>query len=162
MDKENFRIVLYEPDIPQNTGNIIRLCSCTGCSLYLVGKLGFHLTDRHMKRAGLDYMRDVKIERVVSLTELKEEFAQNNFYYMSTKASKKYTDAKFKTGDFLVFGSETKGLPEELVFSNPGKSLTIPMIQSKRSLNLSNSASIVLYEALRQNNFLNLNALSIT
>ncbi len=153
MVKENFKIVLYEPNIPQNTGNIIRLCSCTGCSLYLVGKLGFHLTDRHMKRAGLDYIQDVKIEKAGSIQELKEKFPENNFYYLSTKASKKYTDAAFKHGDFLVFGSETKGLPEDMVFSEPEKSLTIPMIQGKRSLNLSNSVSIVLYEALRQNDF---------
>lgn len=153
MDKENFRIVLHEPDIPQNTGNIIRLCACTGCSLYLVGKLGFHLTNRHMKRAGLDYFEDVKIKKMASIEELEEKFPENNFYYLSTKATKKYTEAAFMPGDFLVFGSETKGLPEEIVFSNPGKSLTIPMASGKRSLNLSNSVSIIVYEALRQNNF---------
>lgn len=151
--RENFRIVLYEPDIPQNTGNIIRLCSCTDCSLYLVGKLGFHLTDRHIKRAGLDYIEEVKIEKVPTLQELKEKFPENNFYYLSTKASKKYTEACFKPGDFLVFGSESRGLPEEIIFSNLEKSLTIPMAHAKRSLNLSNSVSIVLYEALRQNDF---------
>ena len=153
MDKKSFRIVLYEPNIPQNTGNIIRLCSCTGCSLYLVGKLGFHLTDRHMKRAGLDYIQDVKIEKVLSLQELEKKFPENNFYYLSTKVSKKYTEVNFKLGDFLVFGSETRGLPEDLIFSNTNKCLTIPMVQDKRSLNLSNSVSIVLYEALRQNSF---------
>ncbi len=153
MDKESFRIVLHEPDIPQNTGNIIRLCSCTGSSLYLVGKLGFHLTDRHMKRAGMDYIRDVKIEKAASLKELRDKFPDNNFYYLSTKAVKNYTDIEFKPGDFLVFGSETKGLPEEFVFSNPENSLTIPMLDKKRSLNLANSVSVVLYEALRQNNF---------
>ncbi len=153
MDKKGFRIVLYEPDIPQNTGNIIRLCACTGCSLYLVGKLGFHLTDRHMKRAGLDYVRDVRIEKADSLAEVEENFPDSNFYYLSTKASRKYSEVKFMPGDFLVFGGETRGLPEELIFSEPAKSLTIPMIQGKRSLNLSNSVSIVLYEALRQNEF---------
>jgi len=156
MNNLNFRIVLYEPDIPQNTGNIIRLCACTGSSLYLAGKLGFHLTDRHMKRAGLDYIRDVHIEKINTLTELEEKFSENNFYYLSTKASRAYSEVEYKPGDFFVFGSETKGLPEEIIFSNPEKSLTIPMASGKRSLNLSNSVSIVLYEALRQNSFKNL------
>jgi len=153
MNKENFRIVLHEPAIPQNTGNIIRLCDCAGCSLYIAGKPGFHFTDRHMKRAGLDYGQDVKIEKVASLKELWEKFPENNFYYLSTKVSKKYSEVSFKPGDFLVFGSETKGLPEEIIFSNPKTSLTLPMVSGKRSLNLSNSVSIVVYEALRQNNF---------
>ncbi len=151
-----FKIVLNEPQIPQNTGNIIRLCSCTGSSLYITGKPGFHLSDKYMKRAGLDYSHDVKIETVSSLPELEKNFPDNNFYYFSTKASKKYSEIQFKSGDFLVFGSETKGLPEDLIYSNPDKSHTIPMLQGKRSLNLSNSVSIVLYEGLRQNNFFNL------
>ncbi len=146
-------IVLHEPDIPQNTGNIIRLCACTGCELYLVGKLGFHLTDRHMKRAGMDYIEDVKIHKYNSLQELEEKFPQNNFYYLSTKAKKLYTEIRYKSEDFLVFGSETKGLPEDVIFNNPEKSLTIPMAEKKRSLNLANSAAIVVYEALRQNGF---------
>lgn len=153
MQKENFRIVLYEPNIPQNTGNIVRLCACTGCSLYLVGKLGFHLTDKYLKRAGLDYWESVKIKKYNSFEELKEEFPKNNFYYLSTKATKNYTEIEFKQGDFLVFGSETKGLPENLIFSNPEQSVTIPMSDNQRSLNLANSVSIVVYEALRQNNF---------
>lgn len=153
MQKENFGIVLFEPDIPQNTGNIMRLCACTGSSLYLVGKLGFHLTDRHMKRAGMDYIDDVKIEKVQNLFELEKNFPDNNFYYYSTRASGSYSNVVYQPGDFFVFGSETKGLPEEFIFSNPGKSFTIPMINGKRSLNLSNSVSIVLYEALRQNGF---------
>ena len=156
MNMKNFGIVLHEPNIPQNTGNIARLCACTGCSLYLAGKLGFHITDKHLKRAGLDYWHDVKIEKFQSIEELEKKFPENNFYYLSTKVNKKYTDVPFKPGDFFVFGSETKGLPENLVFSNPEKSLTIPMINNKRSLNLANSVSIVIYEALRQNNFLNL------
>jgi len=146
-------IVLYEPDIPQNTGNIIRLCACTGCELYLVGKLGFHLTDKHMKRAGMDYIDDVRIHKLGSLQELKDKFPENNFYYLSTKAKKNYTEANFLPGDFLVFGSETKGLPADIVFSSPDKSLTIPMVEGKRSLNLANSVAIVVYEALRQNSF---------
>jgi tRNA (cytidine/uridine-2'-O-)-methyltransferase len=151
MTLENFRIVLHEPEIPQNTGNIIRLCSCTGCSLYLVGRLGFQLADRYLKRAGLDYISDVKIEKVATIKELEDAFPQNNFYYLSTKAKKSYFEASFKPGDFLVFGSETRGLPEDIIFSNPENSLRIPMIENKRSLNLSNSVAIVVYEALRQN-----------
>lgn len=147
-------IVLYEPDIPQNTGNIIRLCACTGSGLYLVGKLGFHLTDKHMKRAGMDYAQDVKINRFNSLEELKSDFPKNNFYYLSTKAKKIYSEVNFKPDDFLVFGSESRGLPEDIIFQNPEKSLNIPMKKGKRSLNLANSVSIVLYEALRQNHFL--------
>ena len=146
-------IVLHEPDIPQNTGNIIRLCACTGCSLYLVGKLGFHITDKHMKRAGLDYWQDVEIYKIPTLKELEENFPENNFYYLSTKAQRLYSEVSFKPDDFMVFGSETRGLPEEIVFQNPEKAIKIPMANGKRSLNLANSVSIVVYEALRQNGF---------
>ncbi|OGI00665.1 MAG: tRNA (uridine(34)/cytosine(34)/5-carboxymethylaminomethyluridine(34)-2'-O)-methyltransferase TrmL [Candidatus Melainabacteria bacterium GWF2_32_7] len=154
MHKESFRIVLIEPEIPQNTGNIARLCACTGCELYLVGKLGFLITDKHLKRAGLDYWDEVKIEQYNNLEELKEKFPDNNFYYLTTKAQKIYTEMKFQPGDFLVFGSETKGLPKELIEENINNSLKIPMKIEHRSLNLSNCASIVLYEAIRQAKFL--------
>lgn len=153
MNNNSFNIVLYEPQIPQNTGNIARLCACTGSSLYLVGKLGFHITDRHVKRAGLDYWDSVNINTVSTLDELKEKFPEHNFYYLSTKTTKKYTEISYQKGDFLIFGSETKGLPEEIIFQNPHNSLTIPMIDNQRSLNLSNSVSIVLYEAIRQTGF---------
>ncbi|OGI22033.1 MAG: tRNA (uridine(34)/cytosine(34)/5-carboxymethylaminomethyluridine(34)-2'-O)-methyltransferase TrmL [Candidatus Melainabacteria bacterium RIFOXYA2_FULL_32_9] len=153
MHKESFRIVLIEPEIPQNTGNIARLCACTGCELYLVGKLGFLITDKHLKRAGLDYWDEVKIEQYNNLEELKEKFPDNNFYYLTTKAEKLYTEMQFKPGDFLVFGSETKGLPKELIEENINNSLKIPMKIERRSLNLSNCASIVLYEAIRQTNY---------
>ena len=143
-------IVLYEPQIPQNTGNIVRLCACTGANLYLVGKTGFHITDRHLKRAGLDYGDFVNVKTLSSLDELYEQFPDGNFYYLSTKASEKYTEAEFKQGDFLVFGSETKGLPEDIIFKNKDSALTIPMVNNMRSLNLANSVSIVLYEAIRQ------------
>lgn len=149
-----FNIVLHEPQIPQNTGNIVRLAACTGASLYLVGKLGFHITDRHMKRAGLDYTEFVNVKTLSSLDELYEKFPNGNFYYLSTKASKKYTEVEFQKGDFLVFGSETKGLPEEIIFGNIDNCLKIPMVNNMRSLNLANSVSIVLYEAVRQINFL--------
>lgn len=143
-------IVLVEPQIPQNTGNIARLCACTGAKLFLVGKMGFILSDKKMKRAGLDYWDDVFIKHYENIEELMDEFNENNFYFISTKAKKTHFEAKFKKGDFLVFGSETAGLPRELIESNLDTSLLIPMAEGKRSLNLSNSASIVLYEAIRQ------------
>jgi len=152
--KEPFRIVLVEPQIPQNTGNIARLCACTDCELYLVGKLGFCISDKYVKRAGLDYWEDVKIEQFQSLKELEQKFHDKKFYYISTKAKKFYTEEKFTSGDFLVFGSETKGLPKELIENNSDRSLKIPMKEGKRSLNLSNSVAVVLYEAIRQTDFL--------
>jgi tRNA (cytidine/uridine-2'-O-)-methyltransferase len=149
-----FKIVLVEPQIPQNTGNIARLCACTGSELYLVGNLGFQITDKHVKRAGLDYWNDVKIEKFEYLDDLITKFPENNFYYLSTKAKTSYTSKKFKQGDFLVFGSETKGLTSEIIENNPDTTIKIPMIEGQRSLNLSNSVAVVLYEAIRQTNCL--------
>lgn len=153
MNKPSFRIVLFEPEIPQNTGNIVRLCACTGADLFLIGKLGFVISDKHLKRAGLDYWDDVNIKHISTLEELQEQYPNNNFYYLTTKSKKYYTDISFNNGDFLVFGSETKGLPMDILEKNSNNSITIPMKADKRSLNLSNSVSIVLYEALRQTNF---------
>ena len=150
MNNNPFKIVLVEPEIPQNTGNIVRLCACTGSELYLVGKLGFLLTDKYLKRAGLDYWKDVKIEQYNNLEELHTKYKENAFYYLTTKTKKIYTEAEFKAGDFLVFGPETRGLPIELIEENMDNSLKIPMCKTQRSLNLSNSVSIVLYEAIRQ------------
>ena len=150
MNNDSLNIVLYEPEIPQNTGNIIRTCACTGSNLYIVGKTGFSLDDKHLKRCGLDYHDAVNIKRYFSLEELQNEFPKSTFYYLTTKSKNLYTDAGFKKGDFLVFGPETRGLPEELLFSNYDKTLTIPMKEGQRSLNLSNSVAIVLYEAIRQ------------
>ncbi|RAI15575.1 MAG: tRNA (uridine(34)/cytosine(34)/5-carboxymethylaminomethyluridine(34)-2'-O)-methyltransferase TrmL [Candidatus Melainabacteria bacterium] len=146
---KKFNVVLYEPEIPQNTGNIARLCACTGANLYLVGKLGFSLSDKYTKRAGLDYWNSVNITKVNSLDELKKE--GRRFFYLTTKVSKTIYDAKFTENDFLVFGPETRGLPEDLLHND--FALTIPMIEGQRSLNLSNSVSIVLYEAIRQTSF---------
>lgn len=143
-------IVLYEPEIPQNTGNIVRLAACTNSDVYLVGKLGFSIDSRHLKRAGLDYWDSVNIKRVPSLDALWSEFPNNNFYYLTTKTKQKYTDISFKDGDFLVFGPETRGLPEDLLAQKAESALTIPMNDGQRSLNLSNSVAIVVYEALRQ------------
>ena len=149
--KTKLNIVLYEPEIPQNTGNIVRLAACTNADVYLIGKLGFSIDSRHVKRAGLDYWDSVNIRRIEHLQDLWNEFPDSNFYYLTTKTKNLYTDVKFKNGDFLVFGPETRGLPEDLIFSKGKNSVTIPMNDGQRSLNLSNSVAIVVYEALRQN-----------
>lgn len=148
--KTKLKIVLYEPEIPQNTGNIVRLAACTNSDVYLVGKLGFSIDNRHLKRAGLDYWESVNVKRIENIEELWSQFPENNFYYLTTKTQNLYTDVSFKDGDFLVFGPETRGLPEELIFSKGANSITIPMQDGQRSLNLSNSVAIVVYEALRQ------------
>jgi len=146
-----FNIVLIEPEIPPNTGNIARLCAATGSRLHLVGKLGFSTDDRYLKRAGLDYWEFVDIRYWQDLDGLKAGFPDGRYYYLTTKAARTYLDVRFQPGDFIVFGKETKGLPEELLAANPDTSITIPMPAGKvRSLNLSTSAGIVLYEALRQ------------
>ena len=142
-------IVLYEPEIPQNTGNIARLCACTGASLYLVGKLGFSLSSKYTKRAGLDYWDSVDLHKIDTMEELFETNKGANFYYLTTKTDKLYTDTKFQDGDFIVFGPETRGLPEKYVKDE--HALTIPMKEGQRSLNLSNSVAIVAYEVIRQN-----------
>lgn len=150
-----FNIVLIEPEIPPNTGNIARLCAATGTRLHLVGKLGFSTDDRYLKRAGLDYWESVDLHYWQDLDDLKTHSPGSCFYYLSTKVSRSYLEIAFKPGDFIVFGKETKGLPEELLAANPDASITIPMPAGKvRSLNLSTSAGIVLYEALRQNGIL--------
>ena len=141
-------IVLYEPEIPQNTGNIARLCACTGASLYLVGKLGFSLSDKYTKRAGLDYWDSVDLNKINSMDELFEKFPDGRFFYLTTKTTRKYTDIEFKENDFIVFGPESRGLPAEYVTAETA--LTIPMKEGQRSLNLSNSVSIVAYEMIRQ------------
>ena len=144
----HFNIVLYEPEIPQNTGNIARLCACTGASLFLVGKLGFSLSDKYTKRAGLDYWDSVDLHKVNSMDELFNMFPQGKFYYLTTKTDRKYTDIEFGENDFIVFGPESRGLPAEYVTAETA--LTIPMKEGQRSLNLSNSVAIVAYEIIRQ------------
>ena len=146
-----FNIVLIEPEIPPNTGNIARLCAATGTNLHLVGKLGFSTDDRYLKRAGLDYWEFVTIRYWQDLDELKATVPDGRFFYLSTKVARSYLHVRFSPGDFIVFGKETKGLPEELLAANPNTCITIPMPSEKvRRLNLSTSAGIVLYEALRQ------------
>lgn len=151
MINNSYNIVLFEPEIPQNTGNIVRLCACTGSSLFLVGKLGFSLSDKYLKRAGLDYWNSVNITKYDTLEQLKTDYPNSNFYYLTTKSKNLYTDRKFKKGDFFVFGPETRGLPEDLLRTEAQTAVTIPMANGQRSLNLSNSVAIVVYEAIRQN-----------
>lgn len=146
-----FHIVLLEPEIPPNTGNIARLCAATGASLHLVGKLGFSLDDRYLKRAGLDYWDKVDLHRWDSMQALQHAFPKSRFWYLSTRVARNcYQEGLYQTGDFLVFGKETAGLPAELLADNPERCLTIPMPGKVRSLNLSNAVAVVLYEALRQ------------
>jgi len=148
-----FHIVLVEPEIPANTGNIARTCAATGAHLHLVRPLGFRTDDRTLKRAGLDYWFAVHISYYDSFQEVLEQHAGCNFYYASTKSEKRYCDFTFREGDFFVFGKETKGLPEELLRANPDTCMRLPMTRDVRSLNLANSAAIILYEALRQTSF---------
>ena len=141
-------VVLYEPEIPANTGNIARLCVCTGASLYLVGKLGFALTDKYVKRSGMDYLKNVDLHKIISMEELYKQFPDERFFYLTTKSKKKYTDIEFKDGDFLVFGPESRGLPQEYVTQKTA--ITLPMVEGQRSLNLANSVAITVYEVIRQ------------
>ncbi len=148
-----FNIVLVEPEIPQNTGNISRTCACTGARLHIVKPMGFEITDAKLKRAGLDYWDKLDLTYYENLDDFFARNVGGKFYYLSKKASKRYTDVAYADGDYLVFGKETKGLPEHIVFDNPDTALRIPMASGLRSLNLSNTVALVLYEALRQNGF---------
>ena len=145
-----FHIVLVEPEIPPNTGNIARLCGATRTVLHLVGQLGFSTDDRYLKRAGLDYWHEVEIHYWQDLDELKGVYPGARFVYTSKKAPQSHVEFAFREGDFIVFGKETKGLPEELINANLDNSVRIPIFSTVRSLNLSTAAGIVLYEALRQ------------
>lgn len=148
-----FHIVLVEPEIPANTGNISRTCAATGTYLHLVRPLGFSTDDKTLKRAGLDYWPAVKIEYHDSFAEVRERYPEGRFFYATTKADKRYTDFAYRDGDFLVFGKETAGLPRDLIEANRETAIRLPITGDVRSLNLSNAAAIVLYEALRQTGF---------
>ena len=145
-------IVLVEPEIPPNTGNIGRLCLATGAHLHLVGPLGFSLEDRALRRAGLDYWHLVRVSRWADLPELWRHAGEEaRFWYLTTKATRPYWEESFRPNDYLVFGRETKGLPEPLLAANRERILTIPMQNdSTRSLNLATAVAIVLYEGMRQ------------
>jgi tRNA (cytidine/uridine-2'-O-)-methyltransferase len=148
---ESMHVVLVEPDIAQNTGNIARLCAATGSTLHLVEPLGFHMTDAKVRRAGLDYWDAVTIVRHRNFAALAESLAGRRLHFFSTKAARSYTAAAFRAGDALVFGSETRGLDEALLREHWAAVYGIPVrAEAVRSLNLATAAGIVLYEALRQ------------
>ncbi len=146
----SINIVLYQPEIAGNTGNIARLSAATECRLHLVRPLGFSLSDRYLKRAGLDYWPHVKLTLHDCMEDVYSELPDSRFFYFSTKVSRPYTQVNYQDGDALVFGPETRGLPEEILKANPDFSLTIPMFGEVRSLNLSTCAGIAVYEVLRQ------------
>ena len=153
-------IVLVEPEIPQNTGNIVRTCAATGAKLHLVRPYGFQISDKYLKRAGLDYWDKMEIEEHISFKEFLNKYKpeENNMYFVTTKGQTCYSDVEYEKFDevFLLFGKETKGLPEDLLKKYLDKTIRIPMRSMLRSLNLSNSVAIVIYEVLRHKNFENL------
>lgn len=150
----NLNIVLVEPEIPHNTGSIARTCALTGAKLHLVRPLGFSTDDKHMKRAGLDYWHLVEITYYDSFQEVIDKNPDGKFYYATTKATKNYAQFEYPDNTFLVFGKETKGLPMDLIDKNIETAIRIPMKKNiARSLNLSNSANIIIYEVLRQYGF---------
>lgn len=146
-------IVLYQPEIPQNTGNIARTCAATGSMLHLIKPLGFSLEDKYLKRAGLDYWRLMQYRVYENFEEFLAAWPGARMHFLSTKAPRCYTEASYQADDFLVFGCETRGLPESLLQKVYDRCIRIPMVPEARSLNLSNSVAIVLYEALRNNGF---------
>ena len=150
-------IVLHEPEIPHNTGAIARTCVLTNSKLHLIKPFGFDLDDKHLKRAGLDYWKYLDITIYEDLDDFFEKNKDINFYLATTKTNNIYSDVKFKDGDFIFFGKETAGLPEDLIKKYSERAIRIPMIKDlKRSLNLANSCTVILYEALRQLDFMNL------
>lgn len=149
-------IVLVEPEIPSNTGNIARTCAATGCVLHLIHPLGFSIDDRQLKRAGLDYWHLLDVREYQSIEELWDKHPEGRFFYASTKGGQWYSDVEYGPDDFLVFGKETKGLPRDLLEAHKEKVVRIPIRSDTRSLNLSNAVAIVVFEALRQNGFPNL------
>ena len=148
-----FNIVLFEPEIPPNTGNVIRLCANSGCRLHLVQPLGFQLDDRQLKRAGLDYHEYASVQVHANWTALLQALPGRRFAF-STKARTRFDSIEYRPGDALIFGPETRGLPDELLASfDPRLRLRLPMVAGSRSLNLSNAVAVVVYEAWRQNGF---------
>lgn len=143
-------VVLVEPEIPPNTGNIARLCLAAGARLHLIEPLGFSLEEKSLRRAGMDYWKQCDVRVWPSFEALRSENGAARFFFLTTKAVRPYWEERFADGDHLVFGRETRGLPESLLAANAGRCLTIPMQAGTRSLNLSTSAGIVLYEAVRQ------------
>ena len=152
----HFNIVLHEPEIPANTGNIGRTCVAAGASLHLIEPLGFIINENILKRAGMDYWDKLDVHTYLCYKEFLEKNKGAKVYYASTKAPSVYSDAKFEDECFIMFGKESAGIPENILFENQKTCIRIPMLENIRSLNLSNSVSIVLYEALRQHGFENM------
>jgi tRNA (cytidine/uridine-2'-O-)-methyltransferase len=151
-----FNIVLVEPEIPQNTGNIARTCAATGCRLHLVAPLGFSISSKALKRAGLDYWDKVFVKLYDSIEEFMSIHGEETLLLASTKGKTRYDKAAYPPGCFILFGKETAGLPKELLDKYPQQTIRLPMLPGLRSLNLSNSVAVIVYEAFRQNNFSNL------
>ena len=150
---EKFHIVLHQPEIPQNTGNIVRTCKATGSVLHLIEPLGFKLDDAKLKRAGLDYWHGMDIRIHQNWEDFLAKESPDRLWLFTTKANRLYTTVSFAKGDYLVYGRETAGLPDDIRLANPDSCVRIPMLGGTRSLNLSNSAALSLYEALRQTGF---------
>ena len=151
------KIVLHQPEIPPNTGNIIRLCANTGCSLHLIEPLGFDLDDKKMRRAGLDYREFAKVEAYPNFDDFRQSNSQSRLFCITTKGAQLYHQVSFQAEDAIIFGSETRGLPENILGSvKPEQRIRIPMKPDSRSLNLSNAAAVVAYEGLRQMGFIDL------
>lgn len=150
-------IVLYEPEIPANTGNIGRTCAATGARLHLIEPLGFRLNEKEIRRAGMDYWNDLDVTRYVNYREFLDRNPGARIYMATTKGRHVYTDVKYEPDCYLMFGKESAGIPEEILVEHPDMCVRIPMMGETRSLNLSNSVAIVLYEALRQNQFAHMN-----
>ncbi len=146
-------IVLFEPEIPANTGNIGRTCVATGTRLHLIEPLGFQLTEKALKRAGMDYWKDLEVVRYIDFQDFMEKNPGVKIYMASTKAPRSYTDVSYEPDCYIMFGKESAGIPEEILLQHEDTAVRIPMLADTRSLNLSNSVAIVLYEALRQNHF---------
>ena len=146
-------IVLLEPEIPANTGNIGRTCVATGTSLHLIDPLGFQLTERNLRRAGMDYWGRLDVHRYMNYETFLRENPGRRVWYATTKARRTYADVEFRSDDYIMFGKESAGIPEEILKENEVRCIRIPMLEGERSLNLANSVSIILYELLRQNRF---------
>ena len=146
-------IILHQPEIPANTGNIGRTCVATGTALHLIEPLGFRLDEKSIRRAGMDYWEQLNVTRYINFQEFQEKHPGAKIWYATTKAKRLYTEADFGQDDYMMFGKESAGIPEELLVENEETCIRIPMMEEIRSLNLSNSVAIVLYEALRQNGF---------
>ena len=150
---KKLNIVLYSPEIPQNTGNISRTCAVTGAALHIIKPIGFEISDRTLKRAGLDYWDKLDVTYYESYSDFLEKNPNSELYYFSAKGKVCYTDIEYPDGCFLVFGRESVGLPDELIEENPERTVRIPMLKAVRCLNLSNTVAIAAYEVLRQKGF---------